>query len=344
VTAIRVSVYHRTDDKKYPYWLNYALPDGRRVRVPAAKTKEAAETAAAQKARELNAGECQPRFPTVQEVAEEFLESIRQSRSRKYLSTCRRTLSLFCANHGHLRILDVSPRQVEGFLSQFAHLAPATRHRRYRELKTMFNTAVKWGHIRDNPATQVRAPRVPKNPPAALSKTEVNQLLNHPASAKHRTLILTALYTGLRMGELIWLQWKDVDLGRGQIYVRNKPGHTLKSYQARTVPIPDALASTLGGSAAEPEEWVFPSPRGKRWQPENLSKRICKVFKESGLEGGLHKLRHTYASHLVMNGASLASVKELLGHASITTTMIYTHVAQEHLRTEVEKLRYEEGR
>ena len=149
-----------------------------------------------------------------------------------------------------------------------------------------------------------------------------------------------AAYTGLRREELVWLEWKDIDFRRQQIYVRNKPGHPLKDYEARTVPMPDALMSILHQLMSEIHQWAFPSPRGKRWQSANLSRRVAPLFRKAGIKGAFHTLRHAYASHLVMAGVDLASVQKLLGHSSITTTMIYAHVAQEHLREQVGKLKY----
>jgi len=77
-----------------------------------------------------------------------------------------------------------------------------------------------------------------------------------------------------------------------------------------------------------------------RWDPDNLGHRLTAFFRKSRLKGGSHKLRHTYASHLVMAGVDLPSVQKLMGHSTITTTMIYAHVAQEHLREQVGKFRY----
>lgn len=72
----------------------------------------------------------------------------------------------------------------------------------------------------------------------------------------------------------------------------------------------------------------------------NLSHRATPIFRKAGIEGALHTLRHAYASHLVMAGVDLPTVQKLLGHANITTTMIYAHVAQDHVKAQVEKLRY----
>jgi len=113
----------------------------------------------------------------------------------------------------------------------------------------------------------------------------------------------------------------------------------VKNYQARTVPVPKELCRALSASQRG-LSWVCLSPGSKQWGLDALGRYASATFGKTGLRGGLHLLRHTYASHLVMAGVDLASVQRLLGHSSITTTMIYAHLSQEHLRQQVAKLEY----
>ena len=339
MTRIKVNLYRRADDKKHPWWIDYRTPTGKRIRKPVSHRRDLADLIRREYELQINEGILDPEFLTVAEFFAEFISSL-SSRAKGTIQCYQTTLDRFLGRYAKLRLFDVTPHHIQQFMEDVQHLAPATQARSLRELSVAFNHAIKLGYLLQNPCRPVRAPRVPKNPPDILSKTQVQQLLTAVRETPYHALIATALYAGLRRAELGWLEWEDVDLERSQIYVRNKAGHPLKDYEGRTVPIPRVLVEILAAQSHE-SNWVFPSPKGKRWNLANLSHRLAQHFKKAGISGRLHILRHTYASHLIMAGVDLASVQKLLGHANITTTMIYAHVAQEHLKKQVEKLSYE---
>lgn len=339
MTKIKVSVYRRSDIKGRAWAINYRLPGGKRIRRTVSHRRDLAQLIARDIETRLNQGEYDPERLTIKTFADSFLANIEDTRSKKHLWACRRILDAFCEDYGRLRLISVNTGHIEQFLSRFKHQAPATQARQGRELKAFFNTAIRFGYIPYNPCSGVRLPRVPRNPPTILDKAEVRKLLNAAKGTPYHGVLATALYAGLRREELVWLEWEDVDLKKRQIYVKNKDGHPLKDHEARTVPIPDELVEVLQ-QLPMLSNWVFTSPAGMRWDPDNLTHRLPEVFRKAKLECGLQRLRHTYASHLVMAGVDLASVQKLLGHSSITTTMIYAHVAQEHLKEQVEKLKY----
>ena len=241
---IKVSVYHRTDDKDHPWWINYRLPTGRRIRVPASHRKDLAKLIALETQRELNAGNFDPQIMIVADFFSEFMADL-ENRSPKTVFGYKRTLRLFEEMFGETRLVDVVPAHIQEFLLKLAPLAAATKARYLRELSAAFNTAVTWGYIPRNPCKGVRRPRTPRNPPRMLEKAELLSLLKLAEGTPLHAMLATAAYAGLRSAELIWLEWKDVDLKRDQIYVRNKPGHPLKNYEARTVPIPERLVNIL---------------------------------------------------------------------------------------------------
>ena len=283
---------------------------------------------------------------TVRQFLSEFMASVAH-RAKKTVAAYRHTSDRFCDRYGTLKLMDIVPAHIMEFVRQRAHIAPATRAKYLRELSVMFNTAVTWGYILKSPCKGVRAPRIPRNPPRVLEKKQVRELLESVRGTPYYALLATAAFAGLRREELVWLDWEDVDVERGQLYVRNKPDHPLKDYEARTVPIPTALVEILeelrreqGRAVEDDAQPVFRSPKGLRWDPMNLSHRATPIFRKVGIEGALHTLRHAYASHLVMAGVDLPTVQKLLGHANISTTMIYAHVAQDHVKQQVEKLSY----
>ena len=335
----RVLLYKRKDDRPNPWCVSYRLPGGRRIRKAVSHRKDVAEVIAGQIEEQLNQGRYDPQLMTVSEFLREFLSGVEAERSHRTFQGYRQTCDAFSKDYGALLLANVTPGDVQQFLLSLSGKASATKARQLRELSAAFNSALKWGYIERNPCKAVHVPRTPQNPPRILDKTEARRLLEAAEDTPFYGVIAVALYAGLRREEIVWLEWDDVDLEKGQIYVRNKAGHPLKDYEARTVPMPPGLVVILS-TLERQGNWVFVSSKGARRSADQLSRRLKPIFRKAGIEGGLHRLRHTYASHLVMAGVDLVSVQKLLGHSNITTTMIYAHVAQDHLKEQVKKLRY----
>lgn len=152
---------------------------------------------------------------------------------------------------------------------------------------------------------------------------------------------MTYLYTGLRRSELIYLNWADVNLEKKFISVTPKPDWHPKDFEIRHIPVNGPLLAELKKNTGAPDQPVFPTSRGRRYIPSALSREIRKVFKKAGIKGAdIKTLRHTFASHLVMNGADLYTVQKLLGHSSVKTTERYAHLAPDFLHTAVDKLKF----
>jgi len=178
-----------------------------------------------------------------------------------------------------------------------------------------------------------RAIRLPslkrdKKLPVVLSRPEIKALLNSPELLKHRVLIGTLYGCGLRCQEVRSLLIKDVDFDRNMIHVRQGKGR-----KDRYVPIGLHLSRGLKKylHAEQPVKWLFNgkdhregfSPRGVQWVVREATKKT-QIKKQVTV----HTLRHTYATHLLEDGLDIVSIKELLGHAHIDTTMVYLHVAK----------------
>ena len=174
-----------------------------------------------------------------------------------------------------------------------------------------------------------------------LSAEEVKRLLDCSKGNTHGVLLLSAA-TGMRLGETLHLQWKDVSVEEGAIHVSPKGEWSPKNYRARTLYVPDVVLSYLRERREFAKwngesDWIFPSSREKPIQETSVSHMIKKVFIRAGLyrpgESTTHRLRHVVASRLLSNGVSIETTRAWLGHASITTTALYIH------RTEEEKQR-----
>ena len=164
--------------------------------------------------------------------------------------------------------------------------------------------------------------------PVILNRQELRQLFKAPTLLKHRILLTLIYSAGLRGKEVINLKIADVDFERKTIHIRQS-----KYKKDRMVPLSDLMARGLEKylAAEHPHEYLFngKEPDG-RYSIKGLSWVMREALKKTGIkkEVNLHSLRHAYATHLLEDGLNIVTVKELLGHAEIATTMLYLHVAQ----------------
>ncbi len=214
-------------------------------------------------------------------------------------------------------------------------LARATVARRAAALRCYFSWLLRQGRLGSDPARALRAPSGGGRLPRVLSGAEVADLLDvdAPAPVDRRDLaVLELLYAaGLRVSELCGLDRGDVDLQARTVTVMGKGA------KQRRVPVHDAAVAALrawldGGrdDMAGPPDAVFVNRRGGRLGPRDV-RRI--LDRRAAAPTHPHALRHTFATHLLDGGADLRVVQELLGHASLATTQVYTHVSKERLRS-----------
>jgi integrase len=217
---------------------------------------------------------------------------------------------------------------------------PKTINNHLGVLSRLLSVAVEWGKLSYAPKFKwMRSP-----PPSFdfFTFEEAERLVNG-ADSMWRPMIITALKTGLRHGELLALRWEDVDLVAGRVIVRRsvcgKKIDTPKNHRSREVALSDEAIRALKAYRHLKGELVFSDEKGQL-----LTRYACKwplwaACKRAGLRlAGWHMLRHTFASHLVMRGAPLKAVQELLGHADIVMTMRYAHLSPDARRDAVRLL------
>ncbi|MCB1739107.1 MAG: site-specific tyrosine recombinase XerD [Gammaproteobacteria bacterium] len=213
--------------------------------------------------------------------------------------------------------------------------------RRRSSLRQFYAWAQRDGHRSDNPAADLAAPRLPRRLPGTLSELEVQSLLEAPdvdtALGMRDRAMLEVLYaTGLRVSELVGLELSQLSLHQGLVRIVGKGN------KERLVPLGemalDWLTEYLGSWRGRildhrPSEAVFPTQRGAAMSRQAFWHLIKRYAAMVGIQRPLspHTLRHAFATHLLEHGADLRSVQLLLGHASVSTTQIYTHVARERL-------------
>ncbi|MBI2965732.1 MAG: site-specific tyrosine recombinase XerD [Chloroflexi bacterium] len=226
--------------------------------------------------------------------------------------------------------------------------SPATRARKIASVKSLFKFLRDEGVVDANPADRLRAPRAGRPLPRALSVMQVEQLLAAMASDRsveglRDIAMLELLYAaGLRVSELVGLGVGDVDLESATVRAFGKGG------KERLVPLHDKAVAAVAvyQSRARPKlangksgDALFLNRRGGRMTRQAFWLRLRSGAARAGLEVHLtpHTLRHSFATHLLQGGANLRQVQEMLGHASIATTQIYTHLTNEHVRQEFDK-------
>jgi len=177
----------------------------------------------------------------------------------------------------------------------------------------------------------VPRPKAPAQLPEILSREEVARLLSRPTNRKHRVLLMTAYATGLRVSELVALRVSAIDSDRMTIRVEQGKGR-----QDRYTLLSPRLLEALRNywRLTRPEPWLFPSPRAAAPISVSCAQRVyASAKREAGVHkrGGIHALRHAFATHLLEAGTDLHTIQRLLGHRHLSTTMRYFHLAQKTL-------------
>ncbi|MCI0335359.1 MAG: tyrosine recombinase XerC [Planctomycetes bacterium] len=244
----------------------------------------------------------------------------------------------------------ITTGELRGFLSALhdAGYAKTSISRRLASVRSFLRFGQREGWAKSNPAKALRNPRKSRKLPHFLTSDEVGKLLAAPKGATPAALrdgaILETLYSaGLRVSELVGLTDGDLDFAAGIVRIRGKGKRErltpIGSYAAR------ALARWLEVRKLSPREKtgrespVFTNKFGTRLTTRSVARMLEKYLKETGLDQRTspHTLRHSFATHLLDRGADIRSVQELLGHKSLVTTQIYTHVSTANLRAAYEK-------
>ena len=226
---------------------------------------------------------------------------------------------------------NLRPINVEMWLLQIYTTRPTYANLRYRILKAMFNWAVKNEMAKSNPFLAIKLPRKEVKNPVFIHKEEFVLILSHEPYDYMRNIYIIAFYTGLRLGELINLEWKDVYLNKKSLRVANTDTFSTKNGKDRVIPLCLPVYDVLYDMNAKRKENKYVVVR---YCSSYISHRLLKAVRKTNLEGRhihFHSLRHSFASNLVCKGVSLYAVKELLGHSDYATTQVYAHLQQQPL-------------
>jgi len=242
------------------------------------------------------------------------------------------------ADERGIAVVTLEAEQLRDFVSAEHRrgLAPKSLQRRLSACRSFYAWLLKHGHVAASPAAKLRAPKAPRKLPQVLDADEAVRLVEVPTEAplglRDRALLELFYSSGLRLGELCALRWRDLDLEAGMVDVLGKGG------KQRRVPVGSharsALAQWRGESRpADATAMVFPGRHGAQISARAIQIRIKQLAMRQGLFKHVHPhmLRHSFASHILESSGDLRGVQELLGHADIATTQIYTHLDFQHL-------------
>ncbi len=246
---------------------------------------------------------------------------------------------------GQLTTLDL-----RGFLAALheAGYAKTSIARRLACLRSFFRFAQREGMVEQNPARPLRNPRPARKLPHFLSTDEIRRLLNTPPARSYlgqrdRAIFETMYSAGLRVSETVGLNDEDLELGEALLRVRGKGRRErlapIGSYAMRALRHWLAVRKLAPRQPAGPLAPVFVNRFGTRLTTRSVARMLEKHLRAAGLDlrTSPHSLRHSFATHLLNHGADIRSVQELLGHKSLSTTQIYTHVSTAGLRAIYEK-------
>jgi len=268
----------------------------------------------------------------------EYLNSYRKF-SKNTLVSYQRDLNNFLSFLNDNKIFEInriSKRTIQRFMIYLndKNLNSRTVSRHLSALRTFFNFLTFNDLIDSNPMEGIQNPKLPKNIVKFLDEGYLNQTLNVLQSKENifqDYVILETLYsTGMRVSEICNLKKSDIDIENGLIKVSGKGN------KVRLIPLTERLKNLLLEilKYRNSNDYIFQTKKGGKLYPEYIERLVKKYLSEISEDGKVypHLIRHTFATHLLNRGADIRTIKELLGHQSLETTTIYTHVSIEHLK------------
>lgn len=248
----------------------------------------------------------------------------------------------------------ITQRMVDSYKQSrvWAGVSPNTVNRELANLSHMLKMAVRWGYVDRNVVSAVDRMKVPKRAPRFLSQDEIGRLIEASKESHIYPIIVTALHTGMRKSELFQLRWTDINFDQRIIIVQPRGDWHTKNYKPRALRITPVLYDVLTEHKKLMAELGFGSEFVFTYLGERIKRGIRDSLRTAVTKAGmqikgpdkvtLHILRHTFASQLVMGGAQLRAVQELMGHQSFETTLKYAHIAQDHASQQIMKLPFAE--
>lgn len=327
-------VFERKGKRGSTWYIDFTFK-GRRIMEAVGPDRKLAEAVATKRENEIFEGKFFPEKGKSKFKFKELAAEYMEKHSRRNKRSWRRdevSLKSLLPYFGDTYLDDITPKMIENYrgLRGEQGVRPATINREHALLKNMFTKAVHWDYARENPAKKVPLAKESKRI-RFLSKDEIKRLLEAADTewAPYlKPIIILALNTAMRRGEILNLKWEDVDLTRRVIQVKQA-----KNDQPREVPMTDWLFETIRAWRKKrlDNDYVFSN---NNMQPLiSFRNAFEKALKRAGIEDfRFHDLRHTAASYLHMAGVDIKDIKEIGGWKTLRMVDRYTHISTEHKR------------
>lgn len=279
----------------------------------------------------------------LKEFYDEYLTHAQYNLSPKSVLSIKQAFKPFLQFFSPIRPLDtIKLIDVEKFVLKIRSSAPAGYLVYVRTLKAAFNKAKAWSYLNDNAFEKLKLQRVQKVKEDYLSSDDVNIIVGCTESDLIKNVIVFAFNTGMRLSEIVFLEWSSVNMNKKIITVGSERFVT-KSKKIRHIPMNETvyqLLLSIKPSDKQNKRYVFGKSASMHYTSDFFSKKFKEAFKKTGIKTDycFHSLRHGFASRLAQLGVPIITISKLLGHSSISTTMIYSQVNLDDLRQGIEKL------
>jgi len=271
---------------------------------------------------------------------EEYLKYVRTNMAKKTYDNAQRVLKQFGNFIGNKPLNKIGARDLEQYKEERKKSVKiATVNMDVRTLKAAFQIAVNWEWIEKNPFEKVKEIRSPKKDPRPLTREEYDKLCIEMKDDWLLDIVKFAILTGLRLGEIINLKWKNIDFERKLINVASSDEYQVKHGKPRPLPLNSGALEILNGLSKD-TEWVFTDAKGKKYNGNTVSKKFKKYIRRCKMSDELHfhSLRTTFTSWGISNGIPMYAMKTFLGHSSVKTTEGYSAFDDNGLREAIEKV------
>ncbi|MBV6421188.1 MAG: Tyrosine recombinase XerC [Ignavibacteriaceae bacterium] len=266
---------------------------------------------------------------------DEYINYLSHSKSKAYIErSIKPSFKFLIEFTGDILLADLTVRLLDNFINSRFKISQSSASLYYRTIKAALTKAVTWDYLTTNPLKQIKAPKVTKSIPVFISEAELIEIILHTSSPLMKNIFTFAFYTGMRLGEILNMQWDWIDKNQNLIIIKNSDGFTTKSKKERIIPIHQKVKKILDQqSINNVSNYVFMNGSVNTLNAEYVSKQFKKALRSAKLNDDIHfhSLRHSFASNLVQRGVNLYVVKELLGHEDIKTTQVYSHLTQKSL-------------
>lgn len=251
------------------------------------------------------------------------------------------------------KILTADLETIRSFLAKMGeqNYSAATMARKIATLRSFHKWMEKRTLVANNPMLMIRTPKQAKRLPKAITVDQIERLLSAPddrdlLGARDRAILETLYSTGIRVSEVVGINRADVNDAGESIIIRGKGrrervvplgSHALGALRHYVQMLDGELAKA--GLAADPDAPLFVNKHGTRLSSRSVRRKVSKYLTQVGLDPDIspHTIRHSFATHLLDNGADLRSVQELLGHQSLSSTQVYTHLTSQRMRDAYDK-------